>query len=326
MTRGAKTTLVLLLFAGCGGPPPDAAERVSQDVRVPGADAPGGGDPGAAFFIDSIYLSYISTTRHIRILREQNGQWVSRELAPTTRYGASLCVFDGALYLAWVADDRTLNLMRTFDGENWQDQRTLPSNGVPAYADTPFLVAWDGLNVFANVKRDLKDSRFWAMHDVWSPDGLDWSEDRLEVLDQASPYGPSAAAVENDSNDLVVIWEMPNKKELAVRRFVGGQGWSEIVRQPHLGVPQVAALHVPGVPNNHPLVIVTRGTGNVGHDQIHFFRSDDGSHFLPVGDSPSVTDRKPAIVGADSIGITFDFIGLPRSPGGKALNIETHRF
>jgi hypothetical protein len=321
------TVIASTAAAGCGGPPGDGVESVAEEVVVPGVTAPGSGDPGGALFNGLIFMSYVDSNQHIQILREQGDGFVRQVRPHSTRYGASLCVFDGALYLAWIAPDRTVHTERTFDGENWQDERTLPAS-VPRYADTPAMVSWGAvLNIFVNDKLDLQDSRFWHMHQFWSNDGVTWPEQQITVFsDQASPYGPSAAALENATNDLVVAWEMPSKQELAVRRFVSGSGWSEIFRQPHFGVPQMAAVQEQGQPGPHPLVIVSRGTASVGANNIHFFRSDDGWQFMPIGDSGSVTDRKPGIVSADRVGIVFDFIGLPRSPGGRRLNDEVFFF
>jgi len=227
----ASTWLALILTgAACGAPGEEATEQVTQALLpqregIPETQVRAESTfPGAAYFNDILYVSYIGTDSRINVMRRVNGVWYKTILQEwvmdvgTGSRDVALSVYQGQLYLSWLGTDpsHTLNVRRSSDGINWPDSekfQAIPPAGEVFHYPQTMVVYGDRLNVFLQVGYNTFKQFVFNSSKVLEATAYMWNAD-ADMM--------SAAVL---GNDLVLGWQVGNAR-IKTKKFVPGNGWS----------------------------------------------------------------------------------------------------
>jgi hypothetical protein len=300
MKRTGLLLVTLALAAGCGEGGPGAVEGIRSDIKLQ-VNIPQLPVSGTTFnglpVIGFINRHNLVSVTHM----EADGVWhPGGVLGQTSNYGPAVAVHNGMLYVTWIGTDRKAHVARSGDAITWTDHQSMVE-GVPELADAPVAISFNGfLNIFANVKRDLGDSRFWTIQQFNSSDGVTWlPQDQFEFAgnDHGNLYGPAAAVL---NGNLLLAWENASH-QYTTQRYIPGSGWSAIRTSSGDQIPSLLSA-------GSVVYRVARSNENVGFGNIIFSRSTDDITSTIIGSRAVNINSRPAGIVAGPRSLDYAYV------------------
>lgn len=297
-------------IAGCAAPieADETTAQVASELVVPNTQV-GKGDPGAAVFNSTTFVTYIGTDSGINVMRQStNGTYIKQVLAERSNSGASLAVFNSKLYMSWVGTDNSVNVLTTTNGTDWTSKQVFSGSkhGLPS------MTVFNGkLRIIVN-EYDNRAAIFDS-----NSSGTSWTW--TETLGDARSNDGFASAVLN--GDFLLAWRGTDGN-VNVRKYRTSTGWSAITLLGFNANPFLIAVP-PTVNQPTPSVAMITGSGSIG-----VRASVDGINFTLTTYMSGITNDKPiafrAQWAASGPFVQFDtaFVG---TDSNKQLNITSEQ-
>jgi hypothetical protein len=293
MTTAIRASLLVAAagVAACGGTEFDPASdvtMVTQPLVIQNTQI-GSGGPGGAYFGNTVHLTYTGTDGHLNILRFPNGPTANPEkqtLAERSNYGSALWEHGGELYLCWVGLDGAVNLLRSSDGWSFPTSTKRTTN-FQGFSGEPSLVAYNGF-VRAWVRGSSTTvGSYMAQWGIVNGELENWGT----ILENISG-SPSAAIL---GSELVLAWVGPDGN-LRTKKHNNSVGWLTTNVRFFKGVPHVwtASIWPP------TLMMAFRKTGEIGPNQIEFWKTTDALNWTFVNVVGHTTGTRPLGLAANS--------------------------
>jgi hypothetical protein len=235
--------------------------------------------PGAADFQGRIYIAWSGTDSNHRLnvmSSVDRVRWIDKiTFDETSPAGASLCVFNNRLFLAWAGtDNQKLNVMSSADSRIWINKTILGETS----GARPVLAVHRNQLVMGWVGTDSSHH----LNIVLSADGINWHG--KQVLQETSIDAP---ALEGFNNELVIAWtgtDSDHRLNVSSSPDLGAHWQSKVTLQD-------TSIAGPGLLVDGNLLRLSWSGTDSSH-KINTFESADAVHFVnkkTLGDTSNFT-------------------------------------